>query len=58
MDDEREARLLFLTRPSPGTVLVNIQLQGDEGLLRVKITRDHLFNLNSQSADCLLKEWK
>ena len=57
MDDLREAKLVFLTDPERGLTIMNVQV-GDEELQRFRINRNHLFELNHQTADILRKEFK
>lgn len=47
------AQFAFLTMPDTTPVL-NIQIQGGE-IQRFEITRDHLFALNTQIADALIR---
>ncbi len=37
-----QAKLAFLTQPKSGVVLINYQIDGQEGLQQVEITLDHL----------------
>jgi hypothetical protein len=55
--DHPQAKLAFLTNPAPGEAVFNVQVEGEE-LRRFELTRDQLFNLNSQTADILLKDHK
>jgi hypothetical protein len=57
MTDVREARLVFLTDPERGVTVLNVQV-GDEEIQRFQINRNHLFDLNHQAADILVKEFK
>jgi len=57
MSDTAPAKLVFLTDPERGVWVLNVQV-GDAGLQRFRITRDHLFALNSKTADILLREFK
>ncbi len=54
---ERPAKHVFLTNPSPKEAVLNLQIEGEE-LQRFRISRDHLFGLNAQTADILLKDFK
>ncbi len=47
----------FLTNPERGETVVNIQIEGEE-LQRFRINKDHLFGVNAQSADILLRDYK
>lgn len=57
MTDPRPAKFAFVTNPSPKEAVFNVQIEGEE-LQRFKLNRDHLFGLNSQTADILLKDFK
>jgi hypothetical protein len=57
MSDIAPAKLVFLTDPERGVWVLNVQI-GDGELQRFRITRDHLFGLNSKTADILLREFK
>jgi hypothetical protein len=57
MDETPAARLVFLTDPERGVWVLNIQI-GEGELQRFRITKDHLFGLNSKTADILLREFK
>ncbi len=56
-DTPANAKHFFLTNPERGETVVNIQVEGGE-LQRFRINKDHLFALNAQSADILLKDYK
>lgn len=55
MSDYPTAKLAYLTHPEKGEVVLNLQTEGQD-IQRFKLTRDHLFNLNSQTADILMRE--
>lgn len=57
MDEAPAARLVFLTDPERGVALLNVQV-GQGELQTFRLSRDHLFNLNKQTADILVKEFK
>jgi hypothetical protein len=57
MSEYPEAKLAFLTDPERGVWILNVQI-GEGDLQRFRLTRDHLFGLNSKTADILLKEFK
>lgn len=57
MTEPPEAKLAFLTDPERGVTILNVQV-GDEELQRFRINRNHLFELNHQTADILRKEFK
>jgi hypothetical protein len=57
MNEYPEAKLAFLTDPERGVWVLNVQI-GEGELQRFRITKDHLFGLNSKTADILLKEFK
>lgn len=50
------AQLAYLSSPEKGVVLLNVVINDE--LQRVKLTRDQLFRLNSETADALLREFK
>jgi len=57
MSEYPEAKLAFLTDPERGVTILNIQV-GEGELQRFRINRNHLFELNHQTADILRKEFK
>lgn len=57
MSDYPQPKHFFLTDPSPGEAVVNIQEEGKE-LQRFTLSRDQLFALNAKTADILLKGHK
>lgn len=57
MTEDPAARLVFLTDPERGVWVLNVQI-GEGELQRFRITKDHLFGLNSKTADILLREFK
>lgn len=57
MSDYPQPKLFYLTDPSPGEAIVNIQEEGKE-LQRFTLSRDQLFALNAKTADILLKGHK
>jgi len=50
------ARIAYLTTPSPGVYVLNIQPEGEEGCLRYEISRGHLANLIIDGASLALRE--
>jgi hypothetical protein len=54
---ERPAKFAFITNPAPKEAVLNVQIE-DEELQRFRLNRDHLFALNAQTADILLKDFK
>lgn len=57
MSDTPEAKFAFITDPERGVAILNVQVEGKD-LERFRLSRDHLFNLNKQTADILVKEFK
>jgi hypothetical protein len=57
MNEEPELKFAFITDPERGVAVLNIQVEGSE-LQRFRLNREHLFNLNKQTADILVKEFK
>lgn len=39
------ARIAYLTTPSPGVFVLNLQPEGTEGILRFEISKAHLSNI-------------
>lgn len=57
MSEPQDAKLAYLTNPDARVVVINIQV--DEGEpVRFRLSREQLFNLNSASADMLLRNFK
>ncbi len=52
MTDTHPAQLAYLTNPSNGVFVLNVQTENG-ALLRFAITRDQLFNINADSANIL-----
>jgi hypothetical protein len=57
VSEEPQARLVFLTDPERGVTILNVQV-GEGELQSFRLSRDHLFNLNKQTADILVREFK
>jgi hypothetical protein len=57
MDEMQTARLLFLTAPERGVWILNVQNETGD-LMRFQVSKQHLFDLNKQAADILVKEFK
>jgi hypothetical protein len=57
MDEVPAARLVFLTDPERGFWVLNVQVEPGEPV-RFRISKQHLFDLNKQAADILVKEFK
>ena len=51
-----DAQLAYLSSPEKGVVWLNVSV--DDELRRVKLNRDQLFRLNSETADILLRDFK
>jgi hypothetical protein len=57
MSDYPQLKLFYLTDPTRGDAVVNIQEDGKE-LQRFQLSRDQLFALNAKTAEILLKGHK
>lgn len=56
MTDLQHPQLLYLTNPEHRVIVVNVQV--NEALQRFQLTKDQIFNLNSASADMILRNFK
>jgi hypothetical protein len=50
------ARIAYLTTPSPGVFVLNLQPEGEEGILRFEITKAHLANIVITGTDLALRD--
>jgi hypothetical protein len=50
------ARIAYLTTPSPNCFVLNIQPEGEEGILRFEITKAHLSNILIDGCALALRE--
>jgi len=50
------ARIAYLTTPSPGVFVLNLQPEGEEGILRFEITKAHLSNILIDGCALALRE--
>jgi len=50
------AKLAYLTTPSPGVFVINIQPNGSDDLLRFEITKAHLANILIAGTSVALRE--
>jgi len=50
------ARLAYLTTPSPGVYILNIQPEGDDDIRRFEISRAHLANIIIDGTALALRE--
>jgi len=55
MEETPHLRFVFLTLPTSTEPTLNIALNGDGHPTRYRISRDQLYNLNSQIADALVR---
>lgn len=51
-----KAKLAYLTTPAPGVYVMNLQPEGQEGLLRFEISKAHLANIVIDGAALSLRE--
>ncbi len=52
----KSARLAYLTFPSPGRYVLNVQPEGEEGCQRFEISRAHLANIIIDGTALALRE--
>jgi hypothetical protein len=57
MNEPQDAKLAYLTNPDQRVVIIHIQV-GDGEPAQFRLNREQLFNLNSASADMLLRNFK
>jgi hypothetical protein len=50
------ARLAYLTTPSPGVYVLNVQPEGTEGIQRFEISKAHLANIIIDGAALALRQ--
>jgi hypothetical protein len=50
------ARIAYLTTPSPGVFVLNLQPEGEEGILRFEISKAHLCNIIIDGTSLALRE--
>ena len=50
------ARIAYLSTPSPGVYVLNLQAEGEEGIQRFEISRAHLVNILIDGASLALRE--
>ena len=50
------ARIAYLSTPSPGVYVLNLQCEGEEGIQRFEISRAHLVNILIDGASLALRE--
>jgi hypothetical protein len=50
------AKLAYLTTPSPGRYMLNLQIYGSEEFIRVEIARCHLVNILVDGTAVALRE--
>ena len=51
-----KAKLAYLTTPSPGVFVLNIQPEGEDDIRRFEITKAHLVNIILDGAALSLRE--
>lgn len=50
------AKIAYLTTPSPGVFILNIQPEGSDGCLRFEISKAHLCNILIDGTSLALRE--
>ena len=55
MGEYPRARLAFITEPSPGEYVLNVQVKPSDELIRVEISRNQLGNMVAMGAKALLQ---
>lgn len=56
MTDAIPVRLAFLANPDRGVIVLNVQV--GEDLKRFQLSRDQIFQINKDSADFILRNFK
>jgi len=50
------ARIAYLSTPAPGVYVLNLQVEGEEGIQRFEISRAHLTNILIDGCALALRE--
>lgn len=50
------AKIAYLTTPSPGVFILNLQPEGEDGILRFEISKTHLCNIIIDGTSLALRE--
>jgi hypothetical protein len=50
------AKIAYLTTPRPGVFVLNLQPEGEEGILRFEISKAHLANILIDGTSLALRE--